>query len=129
MPELRSYDYALVRVVPRVERGEFLNAGVLLSCEADELLTAYIELDVPRLLALWPGVDVTLAERHLAAIPKLCEGGPCAGPLGKLPRRARFHWMTATRSALVQTSPVHSGRTRDPHATLRRLMDELVRRG
>lgn len=129
MRALDGYDYAVLRVVPRVEREEFLNVGVILSCEAREVLLAQVELDVRCLLALAPMVDVALVERHLAAIPAICKGGPGTGPIGALPRRARFHWLTATRSALVQTSQVHMGLTDDPAATLERLVARVVRRG
>lgn len=128
MPGACSYDYAIVRVVPRAEREEFLNAGVILSCEARELLACRIELDEACLRAFAPAIDLALVRRHLAAIPAICAGGAEAGPLGELPRRARFHWLTAVRSALVQTSPVHGGFTDDPEQTLERLLAQVVRR-
>ena len=123
----RTYDYAVIRVVPRVEREEFLNAGVILACQDASFLDARIELDEARLLALDPGADIAMIERHLAAIPEICAGGKRAGPLGVLSRRERFDWLTAPRSALIQTSPVHTGRCTDPTAALEALMRKMVR--
>ena len=88
------YDYAILRVVPRVEREEFINVGVIVSCHATGFLDARIELDEARLLALDPGVDLDGVRRHLDAIPRICRGGPEAAPIGLLPPRARFHWLT-----------------------------------
>lgn len=121
------YDYAVVRVVPRVERGEFVNAGILVSCERPARLEARIELDPHRLLALCPDVDLEGVRRALAVIPRICAGGPAAGRIGLLPPRARFHWLTAQRSAVIQTSPVHMGRCQDLDAALERLMERMVR--
>jgi len=123
-----TYDYAVIRVVPRVEREEFVNAGVVVSCEAMRLLAAQIELDEPRLLALDAGVDLALVRRHLAAIPLICAGGADAGPIGALSPRARFHWLTAKRSSIIQTSPVHVGRCTDTATILEHLMERMVRR-
>ena len=120
------YDYAILRVVPRVEREEFVNAGVLLSCPSRRLLLARVGLDRTRLLALDPTVDVDLVERQLQAIVAICEGRPGSGPIGALPLRARFHWLTAKRSALIQPSPVHTGRCGEPVQTLDRLFERMV---
>ena len=124
-----TYDYAVIRVVPRVERGEFVNAGVIVSCEKTGFLKAAIELDEARVLALDPGVDLPTLHRHLAAIQRICEGGADAGPIGLLPQRARFHWLTAKRSAILQTSPVHMGRCGDMEAIVEHLMARMVRIG
>jgi len=124
-----TYDYAVIRVVPRVERGEFVNAGVIVSCEKTGFLKAAIELDEARVLALDPGIDLETLRRHLAAIQRICEGGPEAGPIGLLPQRARFHWLTAKRSAILQTSPVHMGRCGDMEAVVEHLMARMVRVG
>ena len=124
-----TYDYAVIRVVPRVERGEFINAGVIVSCEKTGFLKAAIELDEARVLALDPDVDLETLRRHLAAIQRICEGGPDAGPIGLLPQRARFHWLTAKRSAILQTSPVHMGRCGDMEAIVEHLMTRMVRVG
>ena len=128
MSALRTYDYAIVRVVPRVERGEFINAGVILSCAASGLLQARIELDEWRLLALDPFVDLAGIRAGLAAIPVICAGGAAAGALGALSLRERFHWLVAPRSTAIQTSPVHTGRCTSPEDQLEQLMRTMVRR-
>jgi hypothetical protein len=121
-----SYDYAIVRVVPRVEREEFINAGVILSSQALDFLAASIELDERRLLSLDPTVDLEAVRENLASIPLVCAGGPAAGPIGKLSPRERFHWLVAPRSTIIQTSPVHSGRCQDPAAALDHLVRTMV---
>jgi hypothetical protein len=127
VPARRSFDYAIVRVVPRVERGERLNAGVVLHCADDAFLAARIELDEARLLALAPDVDLPTVRRHLAAISETCAGGPTAGPIGQLPLRERWAWLVAPRSTMIQTSRPHVGLCASPAAALERLVDELVR--
>ena len=122
------YDYAIVRVVPRAEREEFINVGVILSCQRAGFLEAAIELDEARLLALDAHADLDTVRRHLRAIVAICAGLPEGGPIAQLPYRARFHWLTARRSALVQTSPVHTGRTADPAVALAKLMARMVTR-
>jgi DUF3037 family protein len=122
-----TYDYAIVRIVPRVERDERINVGVILSCVDVEFLEARIELDVARLLALDPALDLDAIRAALATIPTICAGGPDAGPIGALPPRGRFRWLVSPRSTVVQTSPVHTGRTSDPTAALERLLDTMVR--
>ncbi|MBN1205276.1 MAG: DUF3037 domain-containing protein [Myxococcaceae bacterium] len=127
MPARSSFDYAIVRVVPRVERGEFINAGVILYCLTQRFLAAKVELDERRLLALAPEVDLALVRGHLEAIPHLCAGGKRAGPIGQLPQKERWHWLVAPRSTILQTSPVHSGLCEDPVRALEHLMDTMVR--
>jgi Protein of unknown function (DUF3037) len=122
-----TYDYAVIRVVPRVEREEFANVGILLSCEATAYLEARIELDEARLGAIDPTIDIESLRRHLDAIAAICRGGPDAGPIGQLPLRARFHWLTAKRSSIIQTSPVHMGKCSDMAATMEHLLDRMVR--
>jgi len=122
-----SYDYAIVRVVPRVERGEFINAGVILFCRTRRFLGARIELDADRLAALTPQLDINELNRHLGIIPLVCAGGVGAGPIGLLPLAERFHWLVAPRSAMIQTSPVHCGLCDAPEAALDALLDGLVR--
>lgn len=122
-----TYDYAIVRVVPRVERGEFVNAGVIVSCAAQGLLKAAIELDEARLIALDPTVDLAGIRAALTAIPLICAGGAAAGPLGQLSVRERFHWLVAPRSSSIQTSPVHTGRCETPGLMLEALMRKMVR--
>lgn len=127
MPTPCTYDYAVVRVVPRVERGEFINAGVIVSCAATGFLDARIELDEARLLALDPGADLAGIHAALAAIQQVCAGGAAAGALGALSARERFHWLVAPRSASVQTSPVHTGRCEALGPAIERLLDLTVR--
>jgi Protein of unknown function (DUF3037) len=128
VPAQRTYDYAVVRVVPRVERGEFVNAGIILSCDVERILQARIELDEDTLLALDSHVDMELVRSSLAAIPVICAGGPAAGEIGRMSARERFHWLVAPRSTIVQTSPVHTGQCADPDAALQHLMKTMVRR-
>ncbi len=128
MPELCPFDYAVIRVVPRVEREEFINAGVIVSCPSKNFLKAKIELDRARLAALDPLLDAATIEQHLAAIPAICEGGAEAGPIGRLPPRSRFHWLVAPRSTVIQASPVHTGLCEDGDEMLENLLDRMVRR-
>jgi len=121
------YSYAIVRVVPRVERGEYVNVGVVLFVRERRYLAARIEVDPVRLLALAPDLDLPLVERHLASFLAICEGGHTGGPLADLPPAERFHWLTAPRSTIIQTSPAHVGLTLDPPAELDRLLDAYVR--
>jgi hypothetical protein len=126
VPDKFRYDYAVVRVVPKVDREEFINAGVILSCPDLSFLEARIKLDESRLLALDPHVDLDLVRKHLAAIPIISCGGDGAGTIGQLPQRQRFHWLVAPRSTVIQTSPVHTGRCHDPAAALERLVATMV---
>lgn len=121
------YDYAIVRVVPRVERQEFINAGVILSCQTKDFLEARIELDEKRLRALAPDVDLQMVRDNLESIPLICLGGPQAGAIGMLSQRERFHWLVAPRSTIIQTSAVHTGRSADPKAALEHLLSTMVR--
>ena len=128
MHVLRTYDYAIVRVVPRVERGEFVNAGIILSCDIEGILQSRIELDEAALLVLHPAVDLDLVRSTLATIPAVCAGGPAAGDIGRLSARERFHWLVSPKSTIVQTSPVHTGQCADVSAALQHLMDRMIRR-
>lgn len=127
MPAPCSYDYAIIRVVPRVDRGEFVNAGVIVSCPSRDFLEARIELDEQRVRALDATADIDALRAHLAGIPLVCAGGVRAGPIGALTQRQRFHWLVAPRSTVIQTSPVHAGRCIDPQRTMERLLDTMVR--
>lgn len=127
MPAPSSFDYAIIRVVPRVERGEFINAGVILYCLTHRFLGAKVELDERRLQALASEVDVEGVRAHLEAIPRICAGGRGAGPIGQLPQKERWHWLIAPRSTVIQTSPFHSGLCEDPAKALEHLMDRMVR--
>lgn len=120
------YDYAVIRVVPRVEREEFANVGILLSSQPAKYLRACIAVDDARLRALDPDIDLDAVHRHLAALVAICEGRIDAGPIAQLPLRARFHWLTARRSSIIQTSSVHTGKSGDLDATLAHLMQTLV---
>ena len=126
MLALETYDYAVIRVVPRVERGEFVNAGILLSRQRPAFLEARIHLDAARVLALDPAADIETIARHLSAFPAICSGAPGSGPIGQLPLRARFHWLTATRSSILQTSPIHCGQCSDPAIAIERLLAQMV---
>lgn len=125
MPALSSYDYAIIRVVPRVERGECLNVGVILFCRTRRFLAARIQLDPRRLATFAPELEQELIITHLERIPLLCAGGKESGPLGQLSQSERFHWLVSPRSTVIQTSPVHSGLCSDPQAALQRLLDQL----
>ncbi|MCC7124941.1 MAG: DUF3037 domain-containing protein [Acidobacteria bacterium] len=122
-----TYDYALIRVVPRVERGEQINVGVILSCVDADFLQCRIDLDETRLRALDPGIDMDGIRDALAIVPVVCAGGAAAGPIGQLPPRGRFRWLVSPRSTIIQMSPVHTGRTSDPAGTLDRLLETMVR--
>jgi len=126
VPEQFRYDYAVIRVVPKVEREEFINAGVILSCPARSFLEAQIKLNESRLLALDPSLDLEMVKTHLATIPKICRGGADAGPIGQLSQRERFYWLVAPRSTIIQTSPVHTGRCSNPAAALQHLVASMV---
>jgi hypothetical protein len=127
VPAHSSFDYAIVRVVPRVEREEFVNAGVILFCLERDFLAARVELDAERLRALFPEVDLPLVEEHLAALVRVAEGGQGSGPIGRLSLRERFHWLVAPRSTVIQVGPVHSGVCDDPQRALERLVERNVR--
>lgn len=127
MPEPLTYDYAIVRVVPKVEREEFINVGVIVSCGSRRFLEARIELDEARLFAIAPNFDLAMLTQHLAAIPIICAGGKPAGAIGQLPHRERFHWLVAPRSTVIQTSKVHAGLCEDLTAVLEHLLDKMVR--
>jgi hypothetical protein len=123
----RSYDYAVIRVVPRVERQEFVNVGVIVWCKEQDFLEARIELDEARVRMLDVSVDLDAVRRHLASISIICLGSANSGPIGKLSKRERFDWLVAPRSTIIQTSAVHTGRCDDLAATLERLLDVMVR--
>jgi hypothetical protein len=122
-----TYDYAVIRVVPKVEREEFINVGVIVSCPARRFLEARIELDESRLLALDSTLDVEMIRTHLATIPAICAGGSESGPIGQLPQRERFRWLVAPRSTVIQMSPAHTGTCKNPTYLLERLLETMVR--
>ena len=126
MSERCSYDYSVIRVVPDVARGEFLNAGVILFAKSHRALLSRIALDEERLRALAPDADVAAIRSHLESIERICKGGPAAGPHAGLTASERFHWLTAPRSTVIQLSPVHSGICDDPEQAVDRLFTRLV---
>ncbi|MBE3559868.1 MAG: DUF3037 domain-containing protein [Ktedonobacteraceae bacterium] len=126
MPALASYDYAVIRVVPDVERGECINVGVILFCRTRRFLGVLIQVDTQRLCALAPDLDLTVLQQQLDTIVLLCAGNAEAGPISHLSQAERFHWLTAPRSTIIQTSPVHCGLCSDPEAALRQLLVKMV---
>ncbi len=120
------FEYAVLRVVPRVEREEFINAGVILHCQKANFLDARIHLDRDRLRALDPTADPEAVQAHLETVRLVCAGGPEAGAIGLLSAGQRFGWLVAPRSTVVQASPVHTGFAGDPGEALERLMDAMV---
>jgi hypothetical protein len=122
-----AFQYAVIRVVPRVERGESLNAGVILLCRPKRFLAARVGLDGARLRALAPDVDPATIETHLAAIERIADGDRTAGPIAALGQGERFHWLVAPSSTVIQPSEVHTGVCDDPAEELDHLFEELVR--
>lgn len=118
--------YAVIRVVPRVERGERFNAGLVLFCRPKRFLAARVMLDEAKLAALAPGCDPALVLTHLDARPLIAAGDPAGGPIALLEPAERFHWLTSPGSTVIQPGPVHTGLTADPQATFDRLFAELV---
>jgi Protein of unknown function (DUF3037) len=126
MQEQHSFEYAVIRVVPKVEREEFMNVGMILYCQSLAYLDALFTLNEERLFALSPGLEIDEIKKHLAAFCNICKGGPEAGPIGKLDMGSRFRWLTATRSTVLQCSKVHPGLSSDPSLTLKNLHKRLV---
>jgi hypothetical protein len=126
VPALTSFEFAAIRIVPRVDREEFVNAGVIVFCLERNFLRALVHIDEARLNALWPEIDLDLVRRHLDAFPEICAGKPDAGPIAGLSVRERFQWLVAPRSTVIQISPVHSGLCGSPDATLNDLFRQLV---
>jgi hypothetical protein len=127
VPAALSFDYAILRIVPRVEREEFVNGGVVLFSSERDFLDARVHLDRARVLALHPDADLAGIEEHLLAVPRICAGGEGSGPIGRLSKRERWHWLVAPRSTVLQVSPVHSGLCEDPARALDELMERVVR--
>jgi len=121
------YSYAVIRVVPRPEREEFVNCGVILFAPELRFLGAAIELDAARVRALAPEAELAAIERHLAVLQAVADGREEGGPIAALPQQDRFHWLTAPRSTVIQTSAMHTGRCADSRAVLDELLDEFVR--
>ena len=127
MQEKHLFEYAVIRVVPRVEREEFLNVGVIVYCSAQGFLQVEFELNKPRLLAFSSELDIEELEERLLAFKRIAMGGKEGGPIGKLPAASRFRWLTAARSTVVQTSAVHPGLCMDAKEALPRLFEQLVK--
>ncbi len=121
-----SYDYALIQLVPSVERGECLNIGVILFCRTLDFLGARVHLNTTRTLALFPDLDLPAIQQQLDSIMLICQGSPEAGPLGKMSQSERFHWLVSPRSTVIQISPVHEGVCDDPEAVLEHLLKTMV---
>lgn len=126
MPDKHLFEYAIIRVVPRVERGEFINVGVILYCASQGFLRTAFVLPETRLAALCPTLDLTELTDRLRVFERICAGKQTGGPIGQLPIAARFRWLTATRSTVVQTSPVHPGLCTDPADALMQLLAQQV---
>jgi hypothetical protein len=121
------FEYAVIRIVPRVEREEFVNVGVIVYCPAQSFLAVEFEINEKKLHAFAPDLEIAEIEKHLSAFEQISTGGASAGAIGKLPAGARFRWLIAPRSTIVQTSPVHTGFCEDAKTSLNRLLDLMVR--
>ena len=129
MPEKHLFEYAVIRVMPRVEREEFINVGVILFCPSQRFLQTEYDLDADRLQAFCRDLDLQELEERLQAFTRICAGGAAGGTIGQLPLASRFRWLTATRSTVVQTSKVHPGLCGDACQTLGKLLNQLVKMG
>jgi len=127
MSDRCTFDYAVLRLVPRVELEEFFNVGVILSCPAFKFLESRIAVNESLLRCFDPELQPTTVKQFLDVIPKICAGDEQGGPIARLTQRERFYWLTAQRSTIVQSSPVHTGLTADPSATLEHLFSKYVR--
>ena len=126
MQERRLFEYAIVRIVPKVEREEFFNVGVVLYCAKQQFLQLMFKLDEDRLRAFCKKTDVSDLKEYLVAFERICTGESESGPIGRLPIAERFRWLTATRSTVIQTSKVHPGLCEDAAEMLERLFTQLV---
>ena len=126
MQDKNLFEYAVIRIVPRVERKEFLNVGVVLYCADQKFLQAVFEINEPRVLAFYPDTNIALLHSYLCAFKLICAGDIAGGPISQLPIAERFRWLTAARSTMLQTSSVHSGLCLDAKETLEKLYNRLV---
>ena len=126
MQDNQLFEYAVIRVVPRVEREEFLNVGVILFSRQQKFLKALFTIDKTRLQAFSDKLDLNEVEQHLHSLERICNGGPGSGPIGQYDMASRFRWLTATRSTVVQTSKVHPGFCNDPEEAIQKLFKQLV---
>lgn len=127
MQEKHLFEYAVIRAVPRVEREEFFNVGVVVYCASQNFLCIKFQLNKKKLFALYEDADVETLETRLNAFEKICSGSDDSGPIGKLPLPSRFRWLTATRSTILQMSPIHPGLCINAKETLDKLFDQLVK--
>jgi len=127
VPAEYTYDYAVIRLVPRVDRGEAINVGVVLNCPELDFLDVRIDLNEARARMLDANVDLDAVREQLAAFVAVCRGGEGAGVIGEMPQRNRYYWLAAVRSTIIQVSSSHTGRTSDPAHTLDHLFDVMVR--
>lgn len=126
MPEKQLFEYAVIRVVPRVEREEFINVGVILYSRHQQFLQMLFRLDEEKLRAFSGQIDIKEVEEHLLSIERICKGGPGSGPIGQMDMASRFRWLTATRSTVVQPSKVHPGFCNNPAEAIQKLFTQLV---
>ncbi len=126
MPDKHVYEYALIRLVPRVERGECVNVGAILFCKRKKYLDMRVHLDESRLLALFPEIDLEEVRAYLEVWDLICKGDPNGGEIAKLDTPERFRWLTAMRSTIIQNSKVHPGMCTEPEAVLEKLYREYV---
>jgi len=126
MPGQQLFEYAVIRIVPRVEREEFLNVGVVLYCSSQKFLRARFTENKQRLCSFAEQLDVAEVDEYLSAFNRICNGSADSGPIGRLPIAERFRWLTATRSTIVQTSKVHPGLCDDAADMLNRLFEQMV---
>jgi len=129
MQEQHLYEYAVVRVVPKVEREEFVNVGILVFCKKEKFLKAICKLDESRLIAFAPELDMAQVRQNLSALEKISNGDNDGGPIAMLETAERFRWLTAVRSSVIQTSRPHPGLSKDLNQTINRLFDEMVANG
>lgn len=126
MQDYHLYEYTVIRLMPRVERGEFINIGTILYCSGQKFLECRFHFDENRILSLFPEVDLPLIRQYAQTFECICEGPERGGAIGQLSLAERFRWLTATRSTMIQGAPVHDGYTKDARATLERLQVEMV---
>ncbi|MCP9763096.1 DUF3037 domain-containing protein [Lacihabitans soyangensis] len=126
MQEKHLYEYAVIRLVPRVERGEYINIGVVLYCKSLKSLDFVFQVNKERILALFPKQDLTEVEIHLQSFEKICQGTPDSGLIGKQDLASRFRWLTARRSTIIQASEIHPGYCQQPMDALNRIFEEMV---
>jgi hypothetical protein len=126
MQDKHLFEYAIIRVVPRVEREEFLNVGVILFCAKKKFLKCKLHVDAEKLAAMCKALDIQELNKNLNAIETICVGGKHSGPIGQLDLASKFRWLTATRSTVVQSSKVHPGFCDDPELMLERLKEQFV---